>query len=637
MSKTCCDGDGEVEFGEVCSDCGKRNEDCAPVTDEAESPQEDDSPVTQNDSSSSTNIKEPEVPSVETRNTVSKETDILTPPENKREAMKDKAGFYSECSHFLLEWNEGASVFLSGAMSSFQFRIKPLNQDAMKATNFCFYLRLPGEDEFKKYDPRLHRLHSARTVNFNYRPKPSDMGVKQNVDLHFSYQIKDEEYCYDQQLMIDVHPQNEQCDKVLDNLTIKINDIKQEGHASDHQLDIFKGLDLNHGKTSVVDLLEKLKKAELWVPLAMYQGSSIKFSSETQTNIASEPLPEPDNKQNDVLENKSEESSIPCNNSNEVISSKNTEIIKERILIIKEKADDKKSDSYGKKLLAAVILIALIASAWYGLNKYYKKNGTAIMSQVGNNASRQKSINPLVTNISQSAKIFSKKKEKPIKISIKPVFIKTKGEGRILAIMPFKISPYMKTTNIGNIQITSQELEREFSNQLMNFLIKSKQFAFLSSSESKNMLDKKKALTANYLLTGIINGMNFSITKEYIEISGANVTTVAASLKFQFKMTAPKTGKVFIMEQISERLKDQDISREIPTSDRKNWYLYKDLLLKKAAIHTGNKILAEICPTKTEEIYRKQTIKEETTKPAYYPKATKPSYYPKRTKPVSQK
>jgi len=272
MSENCSQCGSILEAEEIfCSECGYK------ASVDADSHKEDDSspafnsPINTNKTATLPRAQDP------------------TPSQIRIVSAQDKAEFYSDCSHFSLEWNQGASVFLTEAGSSFQFRVKPLNQDAMEASNFCFYLRFPGEDKFKKHDPRLHRLRTARTVNFNYQPKSSSMGVSQNVDLHFSYQIKGVEYCYDQQLLIDIYPQNEQSDKVLENLTIKISDIKQEGNASDHQLNILKGLDLNQNKTSIFDLLEKLKQAELWMPLEMFQGLPMNSADKLKMYIPSAP------------------------------------------------------------------------------------------------------------------------------------------------------------------------------------------------------------------------------------------------------------------------------------------------------------------------------------------------------------
>ncbi|MFA6714401.1 MAG: FHA domain-containing protein [Victivallales bacterium] len=268
MADKCEQCGAELEPGEAfCSECGARLDQSLSYAEQPEPvPVDpggtDTGPLVRNDiSSGRTSVVPLPSPAFDP-----------TPSEIKRASANAKAEFYSDCGHFSVEWNQGASVFLTGAMSSFQFRVTPLSPEAGEAGDFCFYLRFPGNDEFRKFDPRFHRLRSSRTANFNYRPESSSMGVSQNVDMHFSYRINDAEYCYDQQLLIDIYPQNEQSDKVLENLTIKISDIKQEGHASDHQLNILKGLDLTRDKTSIFELLEKLKKAELWVPLEMYQG-----------------------------------------------------------------------------------------------------------------------------------------------------------------------------------------------------------------------------------------------------------------------------------------------------------------------------------------------------------------------------
>ncbi len=190
-------------------------------------------------------------------------------------------GFVSDCKHFLVEWNQAASAFIKGASSSFQFRLTPLTDEAANATGFLFNIKLPGAAYFKEYDPRIMHLRSSRVVRFHIDTCDLNIGVSQNVDIHFSYQLDGKEYCFDQQLLIDIYPDGIRSTKILENLHISIGDISQSGDVSDHKLSVLEGL---HNLTSSKgETLKELKKLELWVPLDMYAGYPISQSEKLQS------------------------------------------------------------------------------------------------------------------------------------------------------------------------------------------------------------------------------------------------------------------------------------------------------------------------------------------------------------------
>lgn len=63
-----------------------------------------------------------------------------------------------------------------------------------------------------------------------------------------------------------------------------------------------------------------------------------------------------------------------------------------------------------------------------------------------------------------------------------------------MAVLPFQITPVVRSTNIGNLNITRTIVEREFSNELINFLIKSRKFNMLSRARITKIMDENKLI-----------------------------------------------------------------------------------------------------------------------------------------------
>ena len=190
-----------------------------------------------------------------------------------------------------------------------------------------------------------------------------------------------------------------------------------------------------------------------------------------------------------------------------------------------------------------------------------------------------------------------------------------------MAVLPFQISPVVRNTTIGNLNITRNIVEREFSNELINFLTKSRKFNMLSRTEITKVMDENKLtesdwadpgqadkmgklLVADYLVTGTINRMEFQVIQQNIKITGETAPRIIATFKCQYQVIDTSTGKIMFAGQLIKKLKSIDVRREVPATERKDWTLsdFKDMLFTKTATEIGNSILAGIYPVKIIEV-----------------------------------
>ncbi|WP_428354474.1 CsgG/HfaB family protein [Methyloprofundus sp.] len=186
-----------------------------------------------------------------------------------------------------------------------------------------------------------------------------------------------------------------------------------------------------------------------------------------------------------------------------------------------------------------------------------------------------------------------------------------------MAVLPFQLSPVIGTTNIGEVAITRTLAEREFSNQLIQYLAKSRKFNMLTRTQidkviAENRLTESywaapgqseimgKLLVADYLVTGVINRFEVSAVRQNIAITGETLPRLVATFKSQFEVIQSSTGKIVLADQVIQKIRFDEIRREIPSSERRYWTAadYKDLLFTKAATEVGNAILAGIYPIK---------------------------------------
>jgi len=195
------------------------------------------------------------------------------------------------------------------------------------------------------------------------------------------------------------------------------------------------------------------------------------------------------------------------------------------------------------------------------------------------------------------------------------------AEKPTLAVMPFQVNPLMRTITVNNVIITRQVMEREFSNQLTSFLVKSRKFNVLNRTDiqriirENNLTDSQwakpgqeqmvgKLLVSDFLITGTINRLEFAVRRKTIALTNEIARDMTATFKFQFKITAVKSGKIVSANQITEKLTNKEVRRLIPAAERRNWGVseYKDLLFARATIKAGNDILSEIYPIKVASV-----------------------------------
>ena len=178
----------------------------------------------------------------------------------------------SDCCDFRIEWNQGASIFFSNIASSIQFRITPLTDAAQKASSFRMLFRFPGNDSLREERFPFNSIRRQIPKNINYTPG-ENIGINQSVDMYFNYLSDDREHWYFQQFQIDIHPGGESKDKILENLTINIGNIVQEGKAGDPRISFLENL--KRTSASPNEILEKLKNTPLlWTALDLFESSA---------------------------------------------------------------------------------------------------------------------------------------------------------------------------------------------------------------------------------------------------------------------------------------------------------------------------------------------------------------------------
>eukprot|EP00828_Plagiopyla_frontata_P024147 TRINITY_DN3082_c0_g1_i1.p1 TRINITY_DN3082_c0_g1~~TRINITY_DN3082_c0_g1_i1.p1 ORF type:complete len:268 (+),score=-3.64 TRINITY_DN3082_c0_g1_i1:74-877(+) len=196
-----------------------------------------------------------------------------------------------------------------------------------------------------------------------------------------------------------------------------------------------------------------------------------------------------------------------------------------------------------------------------------------------------------------------------------------------IAILPFKVGANTSISEIGQVRITREIVENEFTNQLTEFLVRSRKFNVLNRTDINRIMDENKLtesewaqpgqeqrvgklLVADYLVTGNINRLEFNLIKQNIKITGETAPRLVATFKTQYRITEVATGKVVAAGQITEVLRSADVRREIPAQERRDWTMsdYKDMLFNKAAVRVGNDVLAGIYPVKIASINGSEVI-----------------------------
>jgi hypothetical protein len=210
------------------------------------------------------------------------------------------------------------------------------------------------------------------------------------------------------------------------------------------------------------------------------------------------------------------------------------------------------------------------------------------------------------------------------------------GAGNLLAkssiaVLPFNIDRGLEVEVTGPdgkvLNLKRNLILREFSNRLNMFLTRSRKFTVLDREYISKVIDENKLsesdwakpgqearvgklLVSDYIVAGTINRLEFLVRRRYIKITGETKPRIVATFKVQFRVVEVKSGKVVYADQVIEKLKSQDVRREIPVTERRDWTLadYKDLLFEKTANKVGNGILAGIFPVKIASITGKTVV-----------------------------
>jgi len=190
-----------------------------------------------------------------------------------------------------------------------------------------------------------------------------------------------------------------------------------------------------------------------------------------------------------------------------------------------------------------------------------------------------------------------------------------------MAILPFQIGNNIQIINAGDFRITAEIVENEFTNQLLEFFVRSRKFNVLNRTTMNRVMDENKLtesewskpgqeqyvgklLVADYIVTGNINRLEFRVVPQDINITGERSLRLTATLKCQYKVTEVISGKVVAAGQVKEVLRSEDVRRKVPARERRDWTLsdYKDMLFDNATVIVGNAILSGIYPIKVASV-----------------------------------
>ncbi len=262
MSKKC------PECGEIYPDDINFCEECGPVEWESVSSHQSSvsTPVSSHQSSVSTPVSSQQssvsTPVSSQQSPVSSETPPIT---NNQLPITN-----SDCEHFCIDWNQSTSVFRAGMSSSLQFKITPLNKSAKTATEVILYLRYPGNNSYTKENLNFDTIKSSKTITINYSPQLNTIGADLGVDFYLVYKLNDKVFWFTDQLLIDIYPPGESNQSILENVSIKIENLTQNADkASDNKLSLLDGLQNKSAKTAD-EYLDALKKSDsAWLELEL--------------------------------------------------------------------------------------------------------------------------------------------------------------------------------------------------------------------------------------------------------------------------------------------------------------------------------------------------------------------------------
>jgi hypothetical protein len=205
-----------------------------------------------------------------------------------------------------------------------------------------------------------------------------------------------------------------------------------------------------------------------------------------------------------------------------------------------------------------------------------------------------------------------------IALAIVTAFFKTLPavERPTLAVMPFIIDQSIEI-RIGDLVIVPSVIENEFSDQVLQNLVKSRKFDVLERANVKKIMIENnltesdyakpgeaerigKLLVADYLVVGYIDRVEFILEQKNIQITGERSLKLTGTFKTHFRVVETKSGKIVCAQSIENKLKSSDI----PFQERKDMTGgdFRDRLFGAAAVKSCNYILEGIYPIKIASI-----------------------------------
>lgn len=177
----------------------------------------------------------------------------------------------SDCDDFRLEYNQ-ARIFLVGSVSSFNFRLTPVGEDAKKIREIELHVESPGylPDPLVKpsHSPRLQK---GRFVGINLNMVPEQDGIDIGGEVYLRYRKGTRRLAFCATFEWDTYPPSVAADKVVENLSVRIGNVSATADRAGDAPVILRFLDniRSSGRYSKAEELRQLKIPKVWNSLCL--------------------------------------------------------------------------------------------------------------------------------------------------------------------------------------------------------------------------------------------------------------------------------------------------------------------------------------------------------------------------------